>query len=400
VHASAIRLTTWWLVAVLVVLAVGLLILVPWRWDAWQRRRTGRAVSTVAAVLAVVLACGSLVNMWGSFFPTLGTVIGSSASPSEGAQIEAGPDGQFLPSTGVLSAARAVTGRGTTVHLTVGGEQSRVHRDVDVYLPAAYSAPDMANARFPVIEWFPGFPGEPREMAELFGLPAALDLAIAAHRMPPTVVIIPDISGEPRLVQDQECVDSVGGVQDDTFLSADLRQWALRALRVRSGRGSWALAGWSTGGYCALDLALRHPQWYSVAASQSGYDHTARDVTTGDLFSGRDDVRAANDIDVLLSVHPAPTAVLLAGGADETDEQAGIARMQAAAMPPTQIDTVTFPGGGHNDAAVRAQLPAILDWVGQQLPPPLDPAEYGQTSHWAGPGVLPWALPATTAGPQ
>lgn len=395
-HASEIALTGGWLVFGAAVVAVLAVVLVPWRWDRWRRRRTGRSASTLGAVCAVVLACALAVNSLGSFYPTLGTVIGTSADPSEGTQVEAGPDGQFLPSAGPVSAARAATGRGTTVHLTVDGPHSGLHRDVDVYLPAAYSGPDMANARFPVTEWLPGFPGEPRELASLFGLPDLLDAAIAAHRMPPTVVIIPDISGEPRLVQDQECVDAVGGVRDDTFLSADLRDWALNRLRVRPGRASWSLAGWSTGGYCALNLALRHPQWYGTAASLSGYDRTADDVTTGNLFRGREDVRRANDVDVLLHDHPAPTALLLAAGLGEVDEQAAIGRMRAAAVPPEQIDTESFPGGGHNAAAVHAELPGVLDWLGQQLPPPLAPG--GLPAVTGTPAVPPWPLPDTAVG--
>ncbi len=61
-HASEIRITTGWLVAAVAVLALVLVGIVPWRWDAWRHRRQGRTASTVAAVTAVVVACGLTVN--------------------------------------------------------------------------------------------------------------------------------------------------------------------------------------------------------------------------------------------------------------------------------------------------------------------------------------------------
>jgi enterochelin esterase-like enzyme len=393
VHAAEIRLDTIPAVLGVAVLTTVLVGLVPWRWDAWRHRRAGRTITVLAAVLAVVVSSGLVANRLGSFYPTLGALLGTSADPGEGTLAEAGPNGTDLVSVLPKVRDQAAAGKGSTIHLTVTGARTHLTRDVDVYLPAAYSDPRMANVRFPVVEWFPGFPGEPREVVSFFGLPARLDAAISADRMPPAVVIIPDINGEPRMSHDEECVDAVGGTPDDTFLSADIHTWALHALRVRQGRTSWALAGWSSGGYCALNLALRHPQWYGTAASQSGYDAAPEDVVTGDLFHGRGDIRAANDVSVLLRTHPVPMNVLVTAGRDEREEQAALARIRAAATAPVQVDSAEFPGGGHNADAVRAQLPEVIGWLGAQLPPPVVPEEHPPGGMVAGPGIRPWPLP-------
>ena len=275
------------------------------------------------------------------------------------------------------------------MHITVTGRASRLTRDVDVYLPPGYDDPDAA-LRFPVVEWFPGFPGEPREVAALFGLPAMLDDAIDRDRMPPTVVIIPDINGEPRLSHDQECVDAVAGPADDTFLSSDVRTWALSRLRVRADRPGWALAGWSTGGYCAMNLALRHPTWYGTSASQSGYDATAEDATTGDLFAGREDLRRANDVSELLRSHPVPLGLLVTAGVEERDEQNAAERIHLAATLPVDLTRITFVGGGHNTDAVRAQLPTILGWLGTHLPAPIAPDDHPAGTRTEQSAVPPW----------
>ena len=226
-----------------------------------------------------------------------------------------------------------------------------------------------------------------------------LDDAIDRDRMPPTVVVIPDINGEPRLSHDEECVDAVAGHADDTFLSADIRTWALSRLRIRDDRSGWALAGWSTGGYCAMNLALRHPTWYGTSASQSGYDATAQDATTGDLFAGREDLRLANNVTELLRSHPVPLGLLVAASAAERDEQEAAERIHLAATPPIDLTRITFPGGGHNTDAVRAQLPTILDWLGARLPAPIAPDDHPDGTRTEQPAVPPWNAPGPTTGP-
>lgn len=397
-HASQIPITSGWLCAALALLAAPAAAVVPWRWDAWRRRRAGRTLSVLVALTAVLVAGSAEVNRLGSFFPTLGALIGTSSDSAGGTDVDAGTDGDRLDATRAVRVSRSRAGHGTTEHLRLSGLRSGLLRDVDVYLPPGYDDLD-ASLRFPVIEWFPGFPGEPREVTAVFGLPALLDTAITTGRMPPTVVIVPDINGEPRLTHDEECVDAVSGPADDTFLSTDVRTFALSRLRVRSDRAGWALSGWSTGGYCALNLALRHPAWYATAASHSGYDAAAHDATTGDLFAGRDDLRRANDVTVLLRTHPVPVSMLIAAGAAERDEQAAAARIAAAAAPPVGLTRLTFPGGGHNTDAVRSQLPTVLGWLGEHLPPALAPDQHPLGVRVDQPAVPAWNAPTPATPP-
>lgn len=389
-------ITGGWICVALGVVALVAVVVVPWRWDTWRHRRLARSLSVLAAVVLVILAVGTGVNRLGSFYPTLGALLGTSTDPAAGADVDAGAGGDRLGATRGVRVARARDGHGTTEHLKLAGARSHLTRDVDVYLPPGYDDPNPA-VRFPVVEWFPGFPGEPREVASIFGLPGLLDAAIAADRMPPAVVVIPDINGEPRLSHDQQCVDAVDGPADDTFLSADIHDWALSRLKVRADRAGWGLAGWSSGGYCALNLALRHPAGYAVAASQSGYDATATDATTGDLFAGRDDLRRANNVTELLGTHPAPLHLLVTNGDDERDEAAATSRVRAAAAPPVALTAITFPGGGHNPGSVRAQLPTILAWLGAHLPAPIAPDDQAVGAREDHPDVPEWTPPTPDA---
>lgn len=389
-HASAIRIDTMPAVLIAALVSLVCVAFVPWAWDRWRWRVIGRVATTVLAVVTVVGAFGLGVNAAGSFFPTLGSLLGTSPNPEEGTVADAGPDGRDLGRTLATATERAASGHGSLLHLTVTGRRTGMTRDVDVYLPAGYTAPDWAGFRFPVLEWIPHFPGEPRQVATLYGLPELLDRQIASHRLPPVVVIIPDPNGEPRLAHDSECVDAVGGPANDTFLSADIRKWALDTLRVRTDRAGWTVAGWSSGGYCALNLIVRHPQWFSAAASMSGYDVTPHDIETGDLFHGRTDIEHANDVAANLREHPAPVRLLATADGAAGDERAALDRLHAAAGAPTELTTWLLNPAGHNLGAVREELPAVLDWLDAQLGNPVPPGAppAGQLTT-----VAPWPLP-------
>ena len=391
-HASTIRIDTTFIVVVAAVIALLIVALVPWRWDKWRWRTAGRIISTVIAVIAVVGASGLAVNSAGSFYPTLGSLIGTSPNPGEGTIADGGPNGADFDRALKTAQERGTAGHGSMIHLTVSGKRTHINRDVDVYLPSVYTSPDWAGVKFPVIEWIPHFPGEPRQVATLYGLPELLDKQIATHRMPPTVVIVPDPNGEPRLTHDTECVDAVGGAPNDTYLSADIRSWATKTLKVRSDRQGWAIAGWSSGGYCSLNLALRHPQWYGTAVSMSGYDTTPDDLVTGDLFHGKADIKRANDVSVNLKEHPSPLRLLACADSTANDEVAALDRMRAAATAPVQLTTWTFTAQGHNLGAVKNELPAVLNWIAEQLGNPVAndiPPPAGSTSQT----VQPWSLP-------
>ncbi|WP_026360670.1 alpha/beta hydrolase [Amycolatopsis nigrescens] len=391
-HASSIRLDSTAALIVLAVLAVLAVVAVPWFWDAWRSKRVGRSATTLLAVLLVLTSSGLAVNKVGGFFPTLGSLLGTSANPGEGTDGEAGADGSGLARLAEANRQRASEGKGSTVHLTVKGGRTGIDRDVNVYLPAAYADPAWQNRSFPVIEWIPNYPSGPEVATNGYHLPEALDAAIAGNRLPPTVVLMPDPSGQPRINHDSECVDEVNGTANDTYLSADIRNWAVRTLRVSPDRRSWSIAGWSSGGYCAMNLAARHPQWYSSAVSVSGYDKAQVDVETGDLFKGRGDIGDANTVSVNLHRFPAPLDILAIAGEHEGTELAAIGTIRSALLPPTTLSSWTIPDAGHNMNTLKSQLAAVLDWLGaHSATPALAPDPRLATTG----GVRPWPLPAT-----
>jgi enterochelin esterase-like enzyme len=213
-----------------------------------------------------------------------------------------------------------------------------------------------------------------------------LDEEIHAHRMPPTIAVIP--STNPSALRDDECVNAVNGQADDTYLTTDIRTDMLRDFRVLSGRQDWALAGYSTGGYCAVNLAVRHPGYYSAAVSFSGYFYPITDYTTGDLYHGDRQVKDANsplltlDRDTAQGREQPATAFFLTAGSLEHGPPGQLRTLLSELRAPASGVGVMVPNGGHDWGPWRQELPVALDWVGRHFGGVLAPAlrpDHGET---------------------
>ncbi|MFI5583745.1 alpha/beta hydrolase [Amycolatopsis sp. NPDC051758] len=392
-HLSSIRLDSSLTMIVVVVLTLLAIIAVPWFWDRWKRKRLWRSATILLAVVLVVLTTGLTGNMIGGFFPTVGSVLGTGAYDAQGTDAEAAQNGEGLEDLRVTGAARGHRGKGTVVHMKVTGRRTQLTRDVTVYLPPLYFDAAYQGLRFPAVEWIPNYPSGPEVFTSGYQMPEQLDAAIAKHALPQAVVIVPDPTGVPKIGHDTECVDEVDGTANDTYLTADLRDWALQKLGVSPNRRAWTIAGWSSGGFCAMNLATRHPQWYGQAVSVSGYDKAQIDAETEDLFKGRQDINDANNVGVNVRLHPSPVDILAISGDKENSENSAIDRIRAAARPPIQLSTWRVPDAGHNMNTFKSQIPDVLAWIGAHTTAPAPAGRRVET----GGGVLPWPLPRSGA---
>jgi enterochelin esterase-like enzyme len=392
-HLSSIRLDSPVNMIVVVVLTLLAIIAVPWFWDRWKRKRLWRSATILLAVVLLVLSAGMGGNMIGGFFPTVGSLLGTGVYSAQGTDAEAAQNGEDLEKLRDTGVAHAREGKGTVVHMKVAGRRTKITRDVTVYLPPQYFDAAYKDLRFPAIEWIPNYPSGPEVVTGGYHLPEQLDAAIAKHVLPPTVVIVPDAIGVPKVGHDTECIDEVDGTANDTYLTADLRDWALQKLGVAANRRAWTIAGWSSGGYCAMNLVTRHPQWYGQAVSVSGYDKAQIDAETKDLFHGRQDISDANNVRVNVRLHPSPVEILAISGEKESYESFAIDQIRAAARPPVRFSSWRIPDAGHNMNTFKSQLPDVLAWIGAHT---TGTSPAGRPLETSG-GVLPWPLPRSGA---
>ena len=252
------------------------------------------------------------------------------------------------------------------------GPQSHISRLGVVYLPPQYFQKPYDNERFPVIELIHGSPGTPGDYEGRLKISGMLRKLVAQHKAKPVVLVIPDANG--GLDRSTQCLNTVRGEQDETYLATDVPDDVAARLRVQRPGPAWGIAGFSEGGFCAANLALRHPDRYGAAAALSGYfeplrtNHLPRAV---DPFAGDRALRWANSPLKILARATPPTPLprfwVMSGNAAQGDMVQAQAFMDLVRQYQPHAPFLVIKGGQHNYVAWRAAFPRMFEWVTGQI---------------------------------
>lgn len=374
---SPVSLTGWPFLVLLLAVTAAVLTAVYFAWPRWPRHIAlpSRVVSLLLVMVMGAALGGDLLNRAFDFYSSFSDLLGRPPSaqsfavlgpPKATAQVEI-KDPNWL--TGAIAASRK--GHGSLLAVTYPGARSGINRDGLLYLPAAYFR-GSRNQSFAVIELFHGYPGHPHDFRNV-GLVTQLDTEINAGRIPPVVAVIPRTYD----TASTECVDGIDGEKDETYLAQDVYDDVVNTFRVQSGR-TWATLGISTGGFCAVNLGLHHPERYAAAASLSGYFTAGEDPNTGRLYGGRGRFSRNANSPLWWVEHRAPAApplYLFASAGDPSAAKAADTMLTAvrnhAKQLPLEYDRL--PSGGHNWGVWSAAFAPAVDWLAQYLPAPLAP---------------------------
>jgi enterochelin esterase-like enzyme len=344
----------------------------------WVVRARHVAVRVVAACLSFVVAVqfGILaVNKYFGYYATWGAAIAdfSNPSPNSGPQLS---EGSLLAGNRSLAFdpravyLRLALEQGYTLRLTVPGKLSHITRTVYVYLPPQYFEPQYANYRFPVIELIHGEPGEPQDWINVVGIQVTLDDMIRHGEAQPAVLVMPDANGGHRI--SLQCLNQVGGPQDLTYLGVDVPEAISHVVRVQPPGRAWGIAGYSEGGFCAANMALRYRYRYGFAASMSGYFSPASDQLINpnrsvDPFDGNKVLRTENtptdEVRALAPGATLPQFWLGAGEGDKADTSNAEYFAQELQLHLANVPLVLTPGGGHTMGTWHAEVPPMLAWM-------------------------------------
>ena len=279
----------------------------------------------------------------------------------------------FHGSTASLGTVSAVSdpavGSGSIGWVNLPGKLSGYDRRGLVYLPPQYSQARYAADRFPVVELFHGSPGNPLAWDTVLHVSQVANALLARHLIGPMVLVMPAINGPGNNYQD--CVNGPA-VSDDTYLTKDVRTDVLAHYRVSRDSYEWGLSGYSSGGYCAANLALRHRASFGAAAVIEGYFQAA-DGPAGNALNDSQPLEAENSPLYLAerltpATSPVPAFWVAAGTNDKSDYQP--ATVFAAALDRVQQVPFIKLRAGDTANAWAAALPAALTWLWQQLAPP------------------------------
>ena len=216
--------------------------------------------------------------------------------------------------------------------------------DAQVYLPPQYFTEP--ERRFPVVVLTHGNPGRSTEWLDS-GSAAATGLAVARGGHP-VILVMPTVLQEPD--GDSLCVDTAREGNAETYVVKDVVAAADTQLRTLPGAAHRAIGGFSMGGFCALNLGLKHPDVFSVILAFSALTVCEPDAIDGgneELFGTPDweeeaDANSPADYWPLLDPKTAP-AMWLDVGEDESTVQ-----------PPLEEFADEVAGAGFTVAVPRA----------------------------------------------
>lgn len=361
-----------------------------WLWPrlarAGLRWVAGRLAMIVTTQLSLLLLVALMLNDYGDFYPTWTDLTGGGdqtvtvgRSSVEDQPVSLAGSRLVLPADssgldrqpGLPHGPADQVGRISAV--TIRGARTGYRQQAYVYLPPQYFQSAYQHTGFPVLTSYVGYPGSIQGVVALLRLPQTAAGLMTTGDLPPTIVVL--ISQTIAPPRDTECVDVVGGPQVETYLTSDF-QTAMRSVyRVRPEPRAWALIGFSEGGTCAVESAMRNPERFGIAVSLGGEFRDYETGQSGTLFgsAGPARTRLQNGYDLVWRLQhlPAPDVRLLVATTAHGERDYGVTQQfMHAVRPPTLATPLVLSSGGHNYRTWVLELKPALGWLGRQLLPP------------------------------
>jgi enterochelin esterase-like enzyme len=338
-----------------------------------------RVLAACLAFVPAMMFGVAAVNKYYDYYQTWGSVVADFTN--QGAN-----QSPVLPSTdsstskkfskilhGLVDNAEARQ-QGYTVTMTIEGKLSHIRRTVLVYLPPQYFQASYAKYRFPAIELFTGYPGQPSDWINILNITTTLPTLVSDHLAKPAILVMPDTEGSPR--RTLQCLNLPHSIQDATYLAQDVPDFLARTIRVQPPGRAWGMAGYSEGGFCVANLALQYRKDFGAAGVLSGYfaplPVLVHKVYTAP-YPGSANTAMRNENTPLYELPLIPTSVRIPqfwmGAGAAAPEDVGAARQFDTLLLPHQptLRLHLWPGGGHNGETWRGLLTPMLEWMTQNL---------------------------------
>jgi enterochelin esterase-like enzyme len=344
-------------------------------WPAMARRNlrsvAERTVSLVALQAFVLAFIFVAVNRSGEFYSSWSDLFGLDKASA--AVIASTGTGVLRVQSIVVTNRIPVTVPGNKAvggvleTVTFNGQLSGIRVGGQVFLPAGYR-PGSRVGHYPVLVEISD--NLARTSSNYGAVRLAEDAArqIAAGYLEPLIIVMLPAS---LSASDQGCLDvpaetAAGGeeakpaIMAATFFSQDLPATIESEYDASSNSANWGLVGDSSGGYCALQLAMTNSWVFSAAVAPDGaYTYPPGPAVN----AGSPQLTQQDNLQWLLRNQPMqPVSVLFtasgSGSASDSGSSARGAQMFAAAVRhPMQVSTQTVGGGSW-------PLAPVLDWIG------------------------------------
>jgi enterochelin esterase-like enzyme len=323
-------------------------------------RRVG--LSTLVTLIALA-GTGVVVNSYAGYAPDLTSLVRSVP-----ALVGIRDSGPTTADAGTLGTGGRYPAQLFSLRLSDPADRIRPGRTW-VYLPAGYSDPANAHRRYPVAYLLHGYPSSPYDWFGAGRLASTAALLQRQGLLRPMILVSPDVSGGTN--RDTECLDSsVGGPRIETFLTGTVVSTIDRSYRTLADRSERVLGGVSAGGFCALNVGLRHQQEFGVILGLMPYGDPGRNADEI-MFHGDPRLVELNSPSRYIATMPIRQRqwVFLAAGlgdreVDSTVQDLGRELAARGLYVGVRLDPA---GDGHTWREARREVPYALAFASAQL---------------------------------
>ncbi|MEU9480476.1 alpha/beta hydrolase-fold protein [Streptomyces sp. NPDC048191] len=243
------------------------------------------------------------------------------------------------------------------------GKQSKLSGQVIVWTPPQYDQPRYRHDRFPVVLLLHGVPGSPESWVDQGGMPQDFRQLMKAGTTHPFILAMPVI--DPGGIN-TDCTNQAG-TNVGTWLARDVPHLLGHAFRTLPGSKSWAVMGFSTGGFCAARLPLAYPKVFGTGAALDP------DPLTGDPdVITNPQVRKRTSPTHMVAHTTAPVNLFLATSAQDRFSPPRCLQQftKAAAGTRVRTQTMVLPTGGHNYNTWARLYPAAFAFLSRHTTAP------------------------------
>jgi enterochelin esterase-like enzyme len=262
----------------------------------------------------------------------------------------ASPDQSSPAAISAGSSSRPAVSR--IVQASFYSQAMQEQRSFDIYLPPSYDhAPDRS---YPVVFLLHGDGGRIGDWVSI-GVQPKMDRAIA-NGMAEMILVMPDGSG--HFGDDTDWANRADGSDPVEDQVIEVVTFVDQTYRTQADRSSRFIGGLSSGGFGALNIALHHPDLFSVAMSFSGFIAADDPEADAGVFGDDPTYLAQNSPAALLSSQAAAGDIyyVLSGGQDDPYFQQRMAEFSAELDRLGMAHEFHVVPGGHDANAWAAGL--------------------------------------------
>ena len=255
---------------------------------------------------------------------------------------------------------RNIPANGTVNKIDIPATKSQFEaRKALVYLPPAALADSKRKPALPVVLMLSGQPGSPGRVFQAGGIQTMMDGYAKTHDGLAPIVIAADQLGADS--HNTLCVDSKVYGNALTYLTQDVVDWVKTNLPAAQDAKDWAIAGFSQGATCSLQIGVNHPDLFGTMIptdSEIKPTNGSRQEMIDRFFDG-DTTAYENQVPVNAIRNHAPTHQMLIIGAGEKDTTS-IRNVKTiapvAAKAGMRVAAVESSGNAHDWHAVQDVL--------------------------------------------